>query len=542
MLGMLGGAAYGADPGLSQDALQHQRDPDQPDAGLCRPALPRLAGARPLARSAGLQLPADGHIRRLRPAGSCRWPAAPTGASSSPLVAVVGAVVLLAAALKGFEVRVLGQSPRAGRFAGFSPAPHGLFVFLVSGALAGLAGISRSPARSASCSRSISPGYGFTAIIVAFLGRLNPLGIVVAGLVLALSYLGGEAAQIALELRRGGAGSSRACCCSSCSPATRSILYRVRARRPRGQVPGGRLAWSMLRSDPADHRHGLDAAADRGDRRTGGRALRRAQSRRRGHDGRWARSRLRRRALDRLAMARRRSRRSSSAWRSSLLFAVPDADAGDQPGGDRPGADLLGSAFPACSARLRRPAGATAAQSRTFPGLSDIPLVGRLLFGQDPIFYLSLALVAAVAWFLFRTRAGLTLRAVGDNHGSAHALGIRVIGIRYLAVMFGGACAGLAGAHLSLVYTPQWVENMTAGRGWIALALVVFASWRPWRAAGRRLSVRRHRIGQLHIQAITQRSRLPARQLCRRCPIWRPSCSRQFLSRFPIWQRCSFSF
>jgi simple sugar transport system permease protein len=119
------------------------------------------------------------------------------------------------------------------------------------------------------------------------------------------------------------------------------------------------------------------------------------------------------------------------------------------------------------------------------PGLSDLPLVGGLLFGEDPLFYLSIVLVIAVSWFLFRTRAGLTLRSVGDNHGSAHALGIPVIGIRYLAVMFGGACAGLAGAQLSLVYTPQWVENMTAGRGWIALALVVFATWRPgWLLVG----------------------------------------------------------
>lgn len=115
------------------------------------------------------------------------------------------------------------------------------------------------------------------------------------------------------------------------------------------------------------------------------------------------------------------------------------------------------------------------------PGLTDLPVVGRILFGQDPVFYISLLLVAAVSWFLFRTRAGLTLRSVGDSHSSAHALGIRVILIRYLAVMFGGACAGLAGAHLSLVYTTQWIENMTAGRGWIALALVVFASWRPVR-------------------------------------------------------------
>jgi simple sugar transport system permease protein len=136
------------------------------------------------------------------------------------------------------------------------------------------------------------------------------------------------------------------------------------------------------------------------------------------------------------------------------------------------------------------------------PGLADIPLVGRLLFGQDPIFYMSIALTAGVMWFLFRTRTGLTLRSVGDNHKSAHALGISVLGYRYAAVLFGGACAGLAGAHLSLVYTPQWVENMTAGRGWIALALVVFASWRPWRVLGGAYLFGAVTIGQLHAQAL----------------------------------------
>ncbi len=136
------------------------------------------------------------------------------------------------------------------------------------------------------------------------------------------------------------------------------------------------------------------------------------------------------------------------------------------------------------------------------PGLSDLPLIGKLFFGQDPIFYISLALTAAVIWFLFRTRTGLTLRSIGDNHTSAHALGIPVIRYRYLAVIFGGACAGLAGAHLSLVYTPQWVENMTAGRGWIALALVVFASWRPLRVLAGAYLFGAVTIGQLHAQAL----------------------------------------
>lgn len=122
-------------------------------------------------------------------------------------------------------------------------------------------------------------------------------------------------------------------------------------------------------------------------------------------------------------------------------------------------------------------------QSLDIPGLTNLPFVGKILFGQDILVYLSFAAVFAVSWFLNRTRAGLILRAVGDNHSSAHALGYSVIGVRYLAVIFGGAMAGLGGAYLSVAYTPLWVENMTAGRGWIALALVVFASWIPWRAA-----------------------------------------------------------
>jgi ABC-type uncharacterized transport system permease subunit len=115
------------------------------------------------------------------------------------------------------------------------------------------------------------------------------------------------------------------------------------------------------------------------------------------------------------------------------------------------------------------------------PYLTDLPLVGRLLFGQDSFVYLSIALIAGLWFFLYRTRMGLVVRAVGDNHGSAHALGYPVHKIRALAVLFGGGCAGLAGAYLPLAYTPFWVSGMTAGRGWIALALVVFAAWRPVR-------------------------------------------------------------
>jgi len=113
--------------------------------------------------------------------------------------------------------------------------------------------------------------------------------------------------------------------------------------------------------------------------------------------------------------------------------------------------------------------------------LAEIPVIGPIIFGHDIIVYLGLALVAATWATLKYTRAGLILRAVGENHDAAHALGYKVKRIRTLAILFGGACAGLGGAYISLVRVPQWTEGMTAGVGWIALALVVFASWKPWR-------------------------------------------------------------
>ena len=115
------------------------------------------------------------------------------------------------------------------------------------------------------------------------------------------------------------------------------------------------------------------------------------------------------------------------------------------------------------------------------PYLGDIPLLGQALFRQHPMVYLTIALVFGLMWFLYRTRAGLVLRSVGESPDSAHALGYPVRRIRLLAVMSGGALCGLAGAYLSTIYTPLWVEGMVAGKGWIALALTTFATWRPAR-------------------------------------------------------------
>ena len=153
------------------------------------------------------------------------------------------------------------------------------------------------------------------------------------------------------------------------------------------------------------------------------------------------------------------------------------------------GQDLVGQPFPGIP-RL------------AIPVLSEIPIVGPLLFAHDLIVYLSVVMVVGVWWFLFHTRPGMILRAVGESHDSAHALGYRVIAIRYGAIAFGGAMCGLAGAYLSLAYSPMWAENMTAGRGWIALALVVFATWHPVRVLGGAYLFGGVTILQLHAQGM----------------------------------------
>lgn len=140
-------------------------------------------------------------------------------------------------------------------------------------------------------------------------------------------------------------------------------------------------------------------------------------------------------------------------------------------------AALLGAGYVGISAPVLQPI--------ALPLLSHIPFLGHVLFDQNILIYFSFVMLAAIAWFLNKTHAGLILRAVGDSHDAAHAMGYPVIRIRYAAVAFGGAMAGIGGAYLSLFYSPLWSQDLTAGRGWIALALVVFSAWRPlWLLVG----------------------------------------------------------
>jgi simple sugar transport system permease protein len=160
-----------------------------------------------------------------------------------------------------------------------------------------------------------------------------------------------------------------------------------------------------------------------------------------------------------------------------------------------------------------------AVPSIRIPVLADIPVIGPALFDQQSLVYLSWVLFAGVVWFLYRSRAGLVLRAIGESPTSAHSIGYPVIRIRYLATIFGGAMAGVGGAFLSVFYTPLWVEGMVAGRGWIALALVVFATWRPVRVLVGAYLFGGVMITQLFLQGSGAQIDIPS----------------QFLSSLPYW-------
>ncbi len=167
-------------------------------------------------------------------------------------------------------------------------------------------------------------------------------------------------------------------------------------------------------------------------------------------------------------------------------------------------------------------------------GLRDWPVLGPMLFSHHALVYASWALVAAVAWFLYRTRWGLVLRAVGESPEAAHALGYPVRAIRVAALAFGGACAGLAGAYLSTIYTPLWAEGMVAGRGWIALALVVFATWRPARVVAGAYLFGGVTMLQLHLQG--EGVQIPS-QIMSMAPYLATIVVLALISRHPRWIR-----
>jgi simple sugar transport system permease protein len=174
--------------------------------------------------------------------------------------------------------------------------------------------------------------------------------------------------------------------------------------------------------------------------------------------------------------------------------------------------------------------------THAIPLLGDIPFIGPALFRQHPMVYLTVIAVAGVAWFFYRTRAGLVLRAVGESPESAHALGYRVRWLRLAAVLAGGALCGVAGAYMSTVYTPLWVEGMVAGRGWIALALTVFATWRPARILLGAYLFGGVTMLQLHLQGLGVE--VPS-QFLSMLPYLATIVVLVLISRNPIWLRAN---
>ncbi len=168
------------------------------------------------------------------------------------------------------------------------------------------------------------------------------------------------------------------------------------------------------------------------------------------------------------------------------------------------------------------------------PLLADIPWLGVALFRQHPLVYITMALTALIIWFMYRTRAGLVMRSVGESPESAHALGYPVRFIRLAAVVVGGALCGLAGAYISLVYTPLWAEGMVAGKGWIALALTTFATWRPGRVLLGAYLFGGVTMLQLHLQALGVQ--IPS-QLLNSLPYVATVVVLAVISRNPQWIR-----
>ena len=450
------------------------------------------------------------------------------------LVAAVALWVMLRRTRWGYEIGVMGENPRAALYAGMPTKRTILLVMAVSGALAGLAGMSEVAGIGHQLQRNLSPGYGYAAIIVAWLGRLHPFGAVLVAFLLAALTVGGDQIQMSLGLpaaiapmlqghdpllpprrRRpdpvpadeGGGVMRRmrvlrlGLAASASGRSTASPLVATDAgdarRRPlhvtsisRLPTPDSRLVMPDFLT-PAFVVSVLAAAVAAGTAilyRLSGRAdhgaRRRAEPRHRGDHADGGAVRRRRLHLERQRLGGRR--RGDGRRRADGRHPRPaHGRSARQPGRLRAWRlTIFGAGLSAFLGRdiVGRPP-PEAFRQIDVPLLADIPALGRILFQQDALVYVSLPLVAFLWWYIYRTRAGLRLRAIGERPEAADAMGIDVARLRAGYVIAGGALAGLGGAAISLGTNPGWTEGMTAGRGWIAVALVIFAGWNPLRAA-----------------------------------------------------------
>ena len=327
------------------------------------------------------------------------------------LVVVAAGAVLLGKTIKGFEIRVVGAAPRAARFGGFNSNQLILLTFAISGALAGLAGIIEVAGPVGHLQPGISPGYGFTAIIVAFLGRLNPIGILIAGLFLALTFIGGEQAQIAMKIPLDVTKVFQGILLFYVLACDSLILYRFQLifASPTGG-PMGLVEAIILAVLAASTPLLLAATGELVTERAGvlnlgveGMMIVGAAC---GFGGAWLTGSVIIGALCGIV----------AGMLLSLIFALMTLGLAVNQVATGLALTILGVGLSGLIGARFVGERITPAPHLHIPGLTDIPLVGRILFGEDAFVYLSLALVVGVWFFLYRTRAGLILRAVGDNH------------------------------------------------------------------------------------------------------------------------------
>ena len=390
------------------------------------------------------------------------------GIPVSLLVAAIAAVVMRGTVL-GFQIRLVGAAPAAARYAGVSERRIVWTTLLASGGLAGLAGVFEVAGPIGQLIPRLTPGYGFTAIIVAFLGRLRPggdrAGRAGGG---AVVDRGGQCAGVARAAECGGGGGA-----GDAVVLPVGVGFLVAVSDPAGGGVTFAVFLSLLASVVTAATPLLLAA-------TGELVVERSGVLNLGVEGMmlvgavagFAATSVSGSAVVGIAAA------GLAGMALAGLFAALTLGLTSNQVATGLALTIFGVGLSALAG-----AGFVGQPVARLPRL-PLPFLGGPFVGvikvlrQDGLTYFS---VAAVAWVLRRTRAGLVLRAVGEADRSAHGLGYGVLRIRCFAVLFGGFMAGLAGADLSLSYTPMWVEDMTAGRGWIALALVVFGTWQPWR-------------------------------------------------------------
>ena len=421
--------------------------------------------------------------------------------------ALIFALVLAAAAwffvsrtFAGYRMRVAGLAPAAAAYAGYSDKRNIWLALLISGGAAGLAGVSEVAGPVGLLSPAISPGYGFAAIIVAFVGRLHPLGVVLASLLMSALYLGGEAAQIELQLPA-----------SDHQPASGRAVVLSAGRRPVHHVPAATSDGSAACADGRTHHHSrqhhamtfeqllpilastVTAATPLIIAALGVLVSERAGVLNLGVEGMMLIGAV-------IAFAVGVSSGSlllgylaaiSAGAAVALIFAVLVLSLQTNQVATGLALALFGVGLSAFLGRSFVGTPIERLPALDIPLLSDIPLLGPLLFHYDAVVYGSLLLFAGVSWFLYRSRLGLRLRAIGEAPAVAHSLGEPVIRIRYLATLFGGAMSGLAGAYLSTALTPMWVEGMSAGRGLDRTCSRCVCDLASASSPARRLSIRR---------------------------------------------------